>query len=448
LEEEEKRMEELEEFQSRVKAEANLKAKIAEAEGKLICNQCQGEEGAYENWEGGYKQSQVGEFTSAVESAAIMEEDQVVDLMNFDMDPEEEDKIKRSLEDKTRYKEVAPTWELNIENYGYGAKRKAYDPDYEHVESSKYREYERLETQGYEDSQIDPDDNRRKQINAPGLGHKKGSFTPGEKKYTTSDYIIPPKVPQVNPVAPAPGKESTSDELEEHEQHAFELPQELADPAASPCINVPEWFVREGGELCLSESANGVSVIRYWPKFLSEKGNDLMMNRLRRYCKWHQKQIKVNGEWKYQPRLVSWYGPCDYSYAGMVMEKNLHWAPELLDLLHRLISMTRHEFNSCFLNLYRHGYDMCGWHSDSNPQLGRNPPVASVSLGAVRVFELRKKKGAPNFLRFPLFPGSLLVMEGAVQEDWLHCVPKDPGCKDERVNLTFRIMYSTDNVKQ
>ena len=83
-------------------------------------------------------------------------------------------------------------------------------------------------------------------------------------------------------------------------------------------------------------------------------------------------------------------------------------------------------------------YDMCGWHSDSNPQLGRNPPVASVSLGAVRVFELRKKKGAPNFLRFPLFPGSLLVMEGAVQEDWLHCIPKDAAVQEERVNLTFR----------
>ena len=162
----------------------------------------------------------------------------------------------------------------------------------------------------------------------------------------------------MNPVGPVPGKTSTraeDGELEEHEQHAFELPPELADPAASPCINVPEWFVREGGELCLSESAHGVSMIRYWPKFLSEKGNDLMTNRLRKYCKWHQKQIKVNGEWKYQPRLVSWYGPCDYSYSGLVMEKNLHWAPELLDLLHRLISMTRHEFNSCFLNLYRHG---------------------------------------------------------------------------------------------
>ena len=60
------------------------------------------------------------------------------------------------------------------------------------------------------------------------------------------------------------------------------------------------------------------------------------------------------------------------------------------------------------------------------------------------VFELRKKYGAPNFIRFPLFPGSLLLMEGAVQEDWLHCLPKDPDCKEERVNLTFRIMmYAT-----
>ena len=371
LEEEEKRMVELEELKAQAKAEVNLKAKIAEAEGRLMCSSCQAEmlpnsNGVYEfeNFKGGARakqppaQAQVGEFTTAVESASIMEEDQVVDLMSFDMDPEEEDKIKRSLQEKTRYKEVAPTWELNIENYGYGAKRKAYDPDYEHVENSKYREYERLEAAGYEDGLIDPDDNTRKQIKAPGLGHKHGKYTPGEKKFTTSDYVIPPKVPQMNPVGPVPGKGSggTDDnELEEHEQHAFELPPELADPAASPCINVPEWFVREGGELCLSESAHGVSVIRYWPKFLSEKGNDLMMNRLRKYCKWHQKQIKVNGEWKYQPRLVSWYGPCDYSYSGLVMEKNLHWAPELLDLLHRLISMTRHEFNSCFLNLYRHG---------------------------------------------------------------------------------------------
>ena len=50
---------------------------------------------------------------------------------------------------------------------------------------------------------------------------------------------------------------------------------------------------------------------------------------------------------------------------------------------------------------YNLRYDMCGWHSDSHPQLGRNPPVASVSLGAVRVFELRKKKvGYTNIISF------------------------------------------------
>merc|ERR1719430_357063 len=454
LEEEEKRLQNLEEMRAQAKAEANMKAKIAESEGRLMCSRCQSEmlpnsDGVYEfeNWKGG---GQGGNkiFTDMAEPPVQMAEDTVIDLMNFDMDPEEEEKIKKSLEEKTKYKEVAPTWELNIEKYGYGAKRKAYDPDYEHVESSKYREYERLEEEGYEECVKDQDDNRRKNIKAPGLGHKPGKFTPGDKKYTTSDYIIPPKVPQANLAVPLPAakKPPGQVELEEHEQHAFDLPPELADPSASPCVNVPEWFVREGGELCLSESAHGVSVVRYWPKFLSEKGNDLMMTRLRRYCKWHQKQVKVGGEWKYQPRLVSWYGPCDYQYSGLAMEKNLNWAPELLDLLHRLISMTRHEFNSCFLNLYRHGYDMCGWHADTHPKLGRNPPVASISLGAVRVFEFRKKAGAPNFIRFPLFPGSLLLMEGAVQEDWLHCLPKDPPCKEERVNLTFRTMYSADHV--
>jgi len=452
LEAEEARLKELEEMRSQAKAEANMKAKIAESEGRLLCSKCQGDmlpnkDGVYEfeNFRPGYGPGPNAQFAENPAEAVKIADDGVIDLMDFNMDPEEEDKIRDSLKEKTKYKEVAPTWELNIEKYGYGAKRRAYDPDYEHVESSKYREYERLEGQGYDDSIKDPEDKQQRKLKAPGLRAKEGEYvTDTDKKYTTSDYIIAPKVPQVHNAPASRQVKKRPDELDtgEHESQAFTLPPELSDPQKSPCVNVPEWFVREGGELCLSDTANGTSIIRYWPKFLSEKGNDLMVTRLRKYCRWHQKQVKVQGEWKYQPRLVSWYGPCDYAYSGLVMEKNLNWAPELLDLLHRLIGMTRHEFNSCFLNLYRHGYDMCGWHSDSHPQLGRNPPVASVSLGAVRVFELRKKKGAPNFIRFPLFPGSLLLMEGAVQEDWLHCIPKDAAVQEERVNLTFRIMYS------
>ena len=76
-------------------------------------------------------------------------------------------------------------------------------------------------------------------------------------------------------------------------QDVFELPPEMANPQKTPCVNVPEWFVKEGGELCLSDTKNGLSIIRYWPKFLSERGNALMFKRLRKYCKWHQKQVKL-----------------------------------------------------------------------------------------------------------------------------------------------------------
>ena len=31
-------------------------------------------------------------------------------------------------------------------------------------------------------------------------------------------------------------------------------------------------------------------------------------------------QVKVAGEWKYQPRLVSWYGPCAYQFGGLTMQ--------------------------------------------------------------------------------------------------------------------------------
>jgi len=43
---------------------------------------------------------------------------------------------------------------------GYGAKLRAHDPAYEHVENAKYREYERLEAEGYDDSLKDHEDNR------------------------------------------------------------------------------------------------------------------------------------------------------------------------------------------------------------------------------------------------------------------------------------------------
>ena len=71
---------------------------------------------------------------------------------------------------------VAPTWELNIETYGYGKKRKTYDPDYEHVESAKFKEFERLEAQGYDDELKDPDHDKIRKVRCPFTLHRLNSF--------------------------------------------------------------------------------------------------------------------------------------------------------------------------------------------------------------------------------------------------------------------------------
>ena len=41
-------------------------------------------------------------------------------------------------------------------------------------------------------------------------------------------------------------------------------------------------------------------------------------------------------------------------------------------------------FTTVLLNLYRDGKDSNGWHADDEPELGKNPVIASVSLGEPR----------------------------------------------------------------
>jgi hypothetical protein len=157
LEQEEKKLKELEELKAQTRAQANMKAKIAESEGRLLCGNCQGSmypnaQGVYEfegfrpGINGGVQTLPAASVVKKDKKVSGPDDDGIVDLLDMEIPEEEEEQIKKTLEEKTKYKEVAPTWELNIETYGYGKKRKTYDPDYEHVESSKFREFERLET--------------------------------------------------------------------------------------------------------------------------------------------------------------------------------------------------------------------------------------------------------------------------------------------------------------
>jgi alkylated DNA repair dioxygenase AlkB len=99
-------------------------------------------------------------------------------------------------------------------------------------------------------------------------------------------------------------------------------------------------------------------------------------------------------------------------------------------------------FNSVLLNFYRNGRDAMGWHSDDEPELGMNPVIASVNLGATRRFMLRYKTDHQFKYELELQHGSLLIMRGALQHFWQHQVPKTNRPLPSRINLTFRVINS------
>ena len=81
-----------------------------------------------------------------------------------------------------------------------------------------------------------------------------------------------------------------------------------------------------------------------------------------------------------------------------------------------------------------------GWHSDDEPELGRDPLIASLNLGGTRRFDLRRKGTTRIGHSLELGDGSLLVMGGQTQHHWQHQVAKTRKPVAPRINLTFRLI--------
>lgn len=155
---------------------------------------------------------------------------------------------------------------------------------------------------------------------------------------------------------------------------------------------------------------------------------------------WRQERIRTPGGWVDQPRLTAWQGDegAVYIYSGI---RNIPqpWTRQVAELRDAISALCGVRFNSVLLNRYRMGTDSMGWHADHEPELGPEPVIASLSLGATRRFDLRHN--ATGVVRsFQLTSGSLLVMQGKTQAQWRHRVPKEPAVSGERVNLTFRVI--------
>jgi alkylated DNA repair dioxygenase AlkB len=178
----------------------------------------------------------------------------------------------------------------------------------------------------------------------------------------------------------------------------------------------------------------------YIPQFVDE-GADELMHELGARLRWDRPEIRMFGKATPLPREVAWVADegVSYRYSG-VSSGVQPWIDSLEALRVRVEEETGKRFNSVLVNRYRNGRDGVAWHADDEPELGPLPTIASVSLGAERRFQLRHKETRQT-VEVRLGPGSLLIMSGTCQRDWIHQVPRESKVMETRINLTFRWIH-------
>jgi alkylated DNA repair dioxygenase AlkB len=179
-------------------------------------------------------------------------------------------------------------------------------------------------------------------------------------------------------------------------------------------------------------------LVRLHEAALASAAADRLFDALIAATAWRQEIATVMGRRVPIPRLTAWHGEAGYVYSGIRMTP-LPWSAPLLELKGVAEACAGEAFNSVLLNLYRDGRDSVSWHADNEPGLGRNPVIASISLGAIRRFQM-KHRGSGQRVALELPHGSCLVMAGSTQHHWLHQVPKTARAVGPRINLTFRAM--------
>ncbi len=173
--------------------------------------------------------------------------------------------------------------------------------------------------------------------------------------------------------------------------------------------------------------------------WLAPEDAQALQQQLTETLPWSIHRIRLFGRWVDSPRLSCWIGDPQavYRYSGQTFAPH-PWTQALAALRDRLREELGVPFNSVLANLYRDGRDAMGWHSDDEPELGAEPVIASLSLGAARRFVLRRRDDHAVKQTLVLEPGSLLVMRGACQRDWQHALPRTARPVGPRINLTFR----------
>lgn len=183
--------------------------------------------------------------------------------------------------------------------------------------------------------------------------------------------------------------------------------------------------------------------IDYVPNFLSPKEASILFSQLMELDLWEQREFKIFGKTILNPRLEFFCADSSeitYGYSGSKLQ-TLPF-PDCLKPLIEKLKQNGLCFNSALVNLYRNERDSNGWHQDNEKELGADPVIYSISLGAKRKFQLKsndKKEKLDLFLE----DGSLLVMRKGSQLYYKHQLPKLTKFVNPRINITFRNIICT-----
>lgn len=170
---------------------------------------------------------------------------------------------------------------------------------------------------------------------------------------------------------------------------------------------------------------------------------DCLLNEL----PWQSDIVTLFGQTHITTRQIVWMGESNniYHYSG----QSRHTTPWTDSVFHvkqyieqQLSSIgIDTTFNSCLLNYYPSGTDGMGYHADDEKELGVQPIIASLSLGATRKFVLKHKK-TQDKIELYLESGQLVVMHGDTQKFWKHTITKTKTVAEGRISLTFRQILS------
>lgn len=182
--------------------------------------------------------------------------------------------------------------------------------------------------------------------------------------------------------------------------------------------------------------------VRYYGSILDSKSANHYFDQLLKTILWEHDQTVIFGKLIVTKRKVAWYGdePFNYTYSKTT-KSALPWTKELLELKQIIENKSGETFNSCLLNLYHSGEEGMSWHSDDEKDLKKNGAIASLSLGATRKFAF-KHKVSKQTVSVVLENGSLLIMKGRTQSNWLHRLPPTKRISTPRINLTFRTIVT------